>query len=101
MSNENRYLKQKGKCWHYQRRVPKRYENLDDRRMVECSLRTRSKEIARLRRDAIEESDNLYWASLSGLMSKGDPAELLSLYYQIQNPRIQGKILSLIRLLAT
>ncbi|MEH6489379.1 DUF6538 domain-containing protein, partial [Hyphomonas oceanitis] len=60
MDKENRHLKAKLGYWHYQRRVPKRFQDFDGRGVIECSLRTRSLEIARLRRDAMEESDDLY-----------------------------------------
>lgn len=86
MEKENRHLKQKGGYWHYQRRVPKRYSTFDERRMVECSLRTKSIEIARLRRDAIEESDNLYWASLAGIVDEENP-ELLARQYEVAQRR--------------
>ena len=66
MDKENRHLKAKLGYWHYQRRVPKRFQDFDGRGVIECSLRTRSLEIARLRRDAMEESDDLYWAMLAG-----------------------------------
>ena len=77
MDTENRHLKQKRGYWHYQRRVPKRYASFDDRRVVECSLRTKSIEIARLRRDAMEESDNLFWASIAGIDGETETPELV------------------------
>jgi integrase len=44
--------------------VPKRYAAVDDRGVIRVSLKTRSEETARLRRDALIEADDLYWASL-------------------------------------
>ncbi len=66
VDKSNRHLKAKLGYWHYQRRVPKRYEAFDGRGVIACSLRTKSLEIARMRRDAMEESDDLYWAMLAG-----------------------------------
>lgn len=77
MDKANRHLKEKHGHWHYQRRVPKRYAPFDPRGVIECSLRTKSLEIARMRRDAMEESDDLYWAMLAGTAGdKGAPENL-------------------------
>ena len=75
MVSENRHLKQKFGYWHYQRRVPKRYSDFDPRRMVECSLRTKSLEVARLRRDAMEQSDDHFWASIAGIDGDAETPE--------------------------
>lgn len=84
MDQENRHLKHKRDgYWHYRRRVPKRYSNFDNRNIVECSLRTKSLEIARLRRDAVEHSDDLYWASMAGIVSNEDSDTLLRRQYQM------------------
>ncbi|MBD8875408.1 DUF6538 domain-containing protein [Roseibium polysiphoniae] len=75
MTDENRYLKQRQGRWHYIRRVPKRVGHLDGRGKIEISLTTNSLDVARLRRDAMEEADTLYWASLlGGGESAVDPA---------------------------
>ena len=65
MRNEDRHLKLRGRFWHYQRRVPLRFRDVDKRIAVRKSLRTPSREIARLRRDALAETDNQYWAALA------------------------------------
>ena len=59
-----RYLQYRDGYWHYVRRIPKRYAAVDDRGVIRVSLKTRSEETARLRRDALIEADDLYWASL-------------------------------------
>lgn len=53
--------------WHYNRRVPSRYADFDDRRRIRFSLKTSSLDTARERRDALMEADNLFWASLAGI----------------------------------
>ena len=63
-ARSRRYLQYRDGYWHYVRRVPKRYEAVDDRGVIRVSLKTRSEETARLRRDALIEADDLYWASL-------------------------------------
>ena len=61
---DRRYLQYRDGYWHYVRRVPKRFADIDGRGVIRVSLKTRSEETARLRRDAMIEADNLYWASL-------------------------------------
>ncbi len=61
---DRRHLQYRDGYWHYVRRVPKRFEAVDDRGVIRVSLKTRSEETARLRRDALIEADDLYWASL-------------------------------------
>ena len=60
----DRYLILRGGRWHYVRRVPKHVTHIDSRGTVRTSLKTKSKDVARLRRDALEESDDNYWALL-------------------------------------
>jgi integrase len=73
----DRYLNMRAGHWHYQRRVPVNVRDIDSRDLIRKTLRTSSLEIARLRRDAIEEADNLYWASLAA----GDtPADSVDRY---------------------
>jgi integrase len=67
----DRYLKQRNGRWYYQRRVPKRVAHLDDRGFVQLSLDTHSKEVARLRRDAQAETDDVLWHELK---RTGEPA---------------------------
>ncbi len=61
----DRYLQCRDEYWHYVRRVPKRFDALDDRGVIRVSLRTKSLETARMRRDAMAEADDLFWASLA------------------------------------
>lgn len=68
----NRYLRFRDNHWHYKRRVPARYADYDDRGVVRMSLKTPSLDIARLRRDAQVQADDLFWASLVGI--DGEPA---------------------------
>ena len=64
MSKEDRYLQWYRGRWRYWRRVPKKVAHLDTRGVIQVALGTESVETARIRRDAMEEADNLYWASL-------------------------------------
>ena len=64
MERSGQYLQCRAGFWHYVRRVPKRFAEVDDRDVIRVSLRTRSEETARIRRDALIEADDLYWASL-------------------------------------
>ncbi|WP_289034199.1 tyrosine-type recombinase/integrase [uncultured Roseibium sp.] len=64
MRKEDRHLYLRGARWHYRRRVPKRVKHLDSREIVQFPLNTASLETARVRRDAYEEADDLYWRSL-------------------------------------
>lgn len=45
--------------------MPKRFDAVDDRGVIRVSLRTKSLETARMRRDAMAEADDLFWASLA------------------------------------
>jgi integrase len=56
-----RYLKARGSKWHYVRRVPSQFEAIDDRGTIRASLKTSSLDVAKLRRDALERADDLYW----------------------------------------
>jgi len=62
---ENRYLYQRGHAWNYKRRVPSKYKHVDSRSKVRASLETKSLDIARIRRDAMERADEAYWAALA------------------------------------
>ena len=59
-----RYLKLRGGWWQYYRRVPARFATLDQRTWVQVALKTKSADVAKARRDALERSDDLYWQSL-------------------------------------
>ncbi|MEO1116207.1 MAG: DUF6538 domain-containing protein, partial [Pseudomonadota bacterium] len=52
MRSEDRYLRRRGRCWHYVRRVPGRLADIDNRGMIRVALQTQSLEVARMRRDA-------------------------------------------------
>ncbi|MEO1662409.1 MAG: DUF6538 domain-containing protein [Pseudomonadota bacterium] len=64
---DTKHLEYKDGYWHYNRRVPARYREFDDRSRIRHSLKTTSLDSARERRDALVEADNLYWASLAGI----------------------------------
>jgi len=61
MKRLNQFLHNRNGNWHYVRRVPNLYRELDKRTMIRASLRTRSLEVARYRRDAMVEADDAYW----------------------------------------
>jgi len=65
MKTLDQYLKQRKGRWYYVRRVPLRYADVDTRRIIKTALKTSSKEVARARRDALAEADDLYWSSLT------------------------------------
>lgn len=67
MRSEDRYLHKRGRRWHYVRRVPGAYRQADPRGAVRVSLGTTNLEIARSRRDAMEQADDEYWACLLAL----------------------------------
>ncbi len=62
MRDLNQYLQSRNGRWHYVRRIPKPYLQVDNRAMIRKSLRTASLEVARARRDALVEADNQYWS---------------------------------------
>ena len=64
MRDEDRYLQRRNNRWHYVRRVPGSVCDLDRRGTVRRSLKTKSLETARRRRDDHEAADDLYWSSL-------------------------------------
>ena len=61
----DQYLNRRKGRWYYVRRVPLRYADVDTRRIIKTALKTGSKEVARARRDALAEADDLYWSSLT------------------------------------
>ena len=67
-----RYLKSRGGWWHYQRRVPSRFEGVDNRGLIQVALRTQSLEIAMMRRDALAEADAALWNARSLELTGGD-----------------------------
>ena len=67
---DNRYLYQRGKAWNYKRRVPSKYKHVDARSKVRASLETKSLDIARIRRDAMERADEAYWRLLPMMLQQ-------------------------------
>lgn len=65
MRSLNQHLQQRGGRWHYVRRVPNKYTDIDKRGMIRTALGTSSLEVARARRDSMVEADEQYWASLA------------------------------------
>ncbi|MEM7518554.1 MAG: DUF6538 domain-containing protein, partial [Planctomycetota bacterium] len=61
----DRFLKLRGRRWHYVRRVPKHVADWDARGTIQLSLKTASLEVARIKRDEIEKADDLYWSGVS------------------------------------
>jgi integrase len=78
-----RYLKQRGTSWHYVRRVPKHFALVDSRGIIQVSLKTRSLEVAKLRRDLLENADDLHWHGLSN----GDDCEAEARRYKAAQAR--------------
>lgn len=78
-----RYLKRRGKKWHYVRRVPTHFHSLDGRGLVQVSLKTASLEVAKLRRDALERADDLFWQGLA----LDDPAQAAHAQYAAAKAR--------------
>jgi integrase len=68
-----RYLFPRGSKWHYIRRVPEHVAHLDSRGRIQKALRTTSLEVAKLRRDAMERADDLFWQGLA--LADGDAAQ--------------------------
>jgi len=64
MTSLNQYLVCRNGHWHYHRRIPSTFSHVDQRTYSKASLKTTSLEIARIRRDAMVEADELLWASL-------------------------------------
>lgn len=64
MSKQDRYLILRRGLWYYKRRVPKKFKAYDSREFVRKSLGTDTLEIARLRRDALEQADDDFWANV-------------------------------------
>jgi integrase len=61
----SKFLKDRGGWWHYVRRVPKRFEEIDRRGLIQIALRTQSQEIAMMRRNGLAEADDALWCSLA------------------------------------
>lgn len=70
-ADPGRYLKLRGRRWHYVRRVRKHGADWDPRGTIQLSLRTQSLEAARIKRDEIEKADDLYWSGVGDGMAAG------------------------------
>lgn len=63
MRDLDKYLQQRGERWHYVRRIPDMYASFDKRGTIRKSLKTKSLEVARAKRDDLVRADNAYWQS--------------------------------------
>ena len=61
---EDRFLQNRNGVWRYYRRVPEAVAKYESRLFVRRSLKTKSLETARVRRDAFAQADDDYWHSL-------------------------------------
>lgn len=71
----DRFLRNRKGTWQYYRRVPKCYEDIDDRGTIRLSLKTDSLTLARSKRDALAQADEQLWLTLSA--GKGSITSLL------------------------
>lgn len=85
----NQYLKKRGNRWHYRRLVPRAYGLIDKRGEIRSSLKTSSLEVARSRRDALAEADDLYWASLD--VAENSEIDLTVSRYVAAKKRAMGR----------
>ena len=67
MNGLNQHLLRCVNGWHYVRRVPSEYADFDPRGMIRKSLKAESLEVARARRDALAEADELFRIAESGV----------------------------------
>ena len=61
----SKFLKDRGGWWHYVRRVPARFQDVDKRGLIQIALRTQSLEVAMMRRNSLAEADAALWNSLA------------------------------------
>lgn len=80
MKHLDQYLKQRKGRWYYVRRVPLRYAEVDKRRLIKSALKTTSREVARVRRDALAEADDLYWSSLAASQANTSNSSAVARY---------------------
>ncbi|CAM3880860.1 integrase [Litorimonas haliclonae] len=80
MRHLDQYLKQRKGRWYYVRRVPLRYAEVDKRRLIKSALKTSSREVARARRDALAEADDLYWSSLASSQARASTSSAVARY---------------------
>ena len=63
----NHYLKRRSERWHYYRRVPKKFAEIDPRGTIRIALNTDSVMVAREKRDRLAQADEALWqTSLAG-----------------------------------
>jgi hypothetical protein len=92
MREEDRYLQKRGKTWHYVRRVPTRLRHLDGRHTIRATLRTKSLEIARERRNAQEAVDDQYWATLLDLYARPEVVDTRKLEFAERRYNCQATV---------
>jgi len=64
----NHYLKRRSERWHYYRRVPKKFAEIDPRGTIRIALNTDSVMVAREKRDRLAQADEALWqTSLAGV----------------------------------
>ena len=86
-SESDRYLIKRDQRYVYRRRVPKSVAALDDRApFIQIALKTADIAVARMKRDLLEEADNLFWAELS----LKDDVEKARLHYQSAQKRVEA-----------
>ena len=59
-----KYLRIRGGWYYYYRHIPTRVQPFYSGKTIRIALKTRSAEIARMRRDELVEADDQYWAQL-------------------------------------
>lgn len=89
MRSLNQFLKNRNGRWHYHSRVPSIYDEVDQRGIIRTSLRTRSIDVARARRDALAEADDLFWASLD--VASNDNVSFAVKRYQAAKKRAMAR----------
>lgn len=87
MRHLDQFLKQRRDRWYYVRRVPRHLSELDGRDIIRTALKTSSKEVARVRRDALAEADDHYWATL--LASTQDDGSLRNPKSTLSNAQLR------------
>lgn len=60
-----KHLVARNGTWHYIRRVPDRYKHVDSRKLIKKTLKTKSIDLARMRRDDLIQADDEYWLTLA------------------------------------
>ena len=68
----SKFLKDRSGWWHYVRRVPTRFKDLDRRGVIQVALRTRSLEVAMIPRNGLAEADEGLRSSLTLLAEDTD-----------------------------